>query len=205
MTLQTIGYIIGEFVPKDKFPEEFDTLLHEAQMTYFHQNMDNDGIVFPFIKHMGADTSTMPLVVNSIGIASLPVDFAAIRSMTVMHGGVQRLVEVVEAHEWRYRQHAVIETPDREHPIATFQGKLIRFAPKNIQAVNFTYLSIPPQPVYATTINTNRFEYDAANSVELLWLDQDQIEITRMVIANLGVAVTADQIREKLTQNQTNQ
>lgn len=205
MTLETIGYIIGEFVPKDKFTEEFDTLLHHAQMDYFHQNMDNDEVVFPFIKHLGADNGTMPLAVNTIGIASLPLDFAAIRAMTVVYGSEQRLVEVVEAHEWRYRQHAAIESPDRSHPIATFQGKLIRFAPKNIQAVNFTYLSVPPPPVYATTTNVNRIVYDAANSTELLWLDQDTIEIIRMVIANLGVSVTADQIKDKLTQNQSRQ
>lgn len=205
MTLETIGHIIGEFVPQDKFPEELDTLLHTMQMSYFYRNIDNDAIVFPFIRHMGVDNATMPLTINTVGIASLPHDFAAHRAMTVMYGNEQRLVEVVDASEWRYRLHLAIETPTREYPIASYQGKAIKFAPKNIQAVNYTYLANPVPPVYATQLVGTNLRYDPANSVELMWLDNDQIEIVKMTIEALGTQVTTDQVKEKLTQQQQKQ
>lgn len=198
MTLQQIGWLVGEFTGTDKYAEELVTLLNFAQEQYFAANIDNEAVVYPFIKHKGVDNGTMPLVVSSTGIASLPSDFARHKDITFIYDGVQQPVEVLTAAEFDDRKSSSIEIPTRQYPIASYYGAYIKFLPRNLQFVNYTYLSKPADTVYATKQENGMEVYDAANSTELAWAEADQVEIVRILLQEVGVAVTAEQIKEKL-------
>lgn len=199
MTLYKIAWILGQYISRDVKPEEFEALVNHAQDVYFFDNINDDGVVYPFIKHKGSDNGTMPLQVNTRGIATLPSDFAKHLDFSTVYNSTKVQIERVENWEFNHRKTQVIEVPTREYPIATYFGTTIKFLPVSLQAVNFTYISHPPDVVYATTATNGMLEYDTANSVELLWNEHDQIKIIQIILSNFGIAATTEQIKDQST------
>ena len=197
MTLSDISWLVGQYVPIDRYESEFESLLNHAQKRWFEENHEDEDAIYPFIKHMGRHNNTVPLKVSSLGLATLPEDFAKHRDFTVMFQGHEEQVERVESWEFSHRLHHSIETPTAEYPIGCYFGTQIKFEPKNIQFVNFTYISKPPDVVYATKEQNGMKVYDPDNSVELLWDEQNQIEVVRLLLEQLGVIVSSEQIKQK--------
>ena len=204
MTLDKIGWICGEFTTLDKFSEQFTTLINFAQGQYFTQNIEDEDKTFPFVNHMGVDNGTMPMIVSSGGIANIPSDFVMHKVATFLINGKQEQIEDLEQWEFAHRISQHIEIPTRQYPILCHFGDKIKFLPKNLQYVNYTYLAKPPDAVYATKQENGLLVYDPANSVELLWREQDQIEIIRILLQELGIIVSAEQVKSKINppQNQ---
>jgi hypothetical protein len=198
MTLEQIGHLIGQFVSMDRYAGEFSDLLNFAQYQYFAANISNDEVVYPFIRHKGVDNGTMPLVVSSAGLATIPSDFAAHRDMTFIYAGVQRQVEVLKEKEFNDRKSSSIEIPNRSHPIACYYHSYIKFLPRNVQAVSYTYLSKPARIVYAVSMENGRLTYDPTTSTELAWDEQSQVEIVRILLQELGVIVTNEEVKSKI-------
>ena len=197
MTLDKIFWTVGEFVAIDRYSEEAITLLNFAQGQYFKANVDDEGVVFPFIKHLGIDSGTVPLIISASGTATTPPDFERHIDATVIYEGKQEQVERVENWEWHHRLGQAIEVPTRKYPIMSYYGTTIKFAPPNLQYCNFTYLSTPPEAVYAYKSENGMVVYDPVNSVELLWTEHDQIEIIKILLQELGVIVSTEQIKSK--------
>jgi hypothetical protein len=200
MTLDKIGWIIGQFVNFDKYSEEFDTLLNFAQNLHFANNVDNEEIIYPFIKHKGLDNGTLPLVVNSLGLATLPSDFAKHKDFTFLYNGGQEQIEMVNQWEFSHRKTQAIEYPTRHYPIGCYFGSYIKFLPTNLQFVNYTYLAKPADIHYATKSENGMLVYDPINSIELSWDEQNQVEIVKLFLQELGVIVSTEQIKSKINQ-----
>ena len=198
MTLDKIGFVCGEFTTLDKFSEQFVTLINFAQGQLFSAVIDDEEKTFPFIKHMGVDNGTMPMVVDANGIANIPSDFVMHRVATFLINGKQEQIEDLEQWEFAHRISQHIEVPTREYPILCHFGTYIKFLPKNLQFVNYTYLSKPPDVVFATKQQNGMLVYDPANSVELLWREPEQIEIIKILLQELGIIVSTAQIQSKI-------
>lgn len=207
-------------------PEQWDILLHLAQLKHFKRKIGlpeeyvpgapipaqvfeitqkiSDDLI-PFTFHMGR-AGTPPLYVSSNGEATTPTDMYYPATMTYNlikpGGGVEpRMVDIVNDKEWQDLTTSYICNPTKRFPIANFKKDYIRFDPKNLQMVDFTYIKFPTKPVFAYTITNGYVEYDSVNSVELEWDEVNQLDILYILLSDLGVVATkADvfQISEKV-------
>ncbi len=74
----------------------------------------------------------------------------------------------------------------------TFVNNKIKILPKTVQGVvAFKYISQPPEAIYATSLNTvtDKEDYDDANSVNLIWNEQDKHNIVDIMLMFLGIQI----------------
>ena len=202
MKLNKVIQILGEYTDLSKQKENIDSLANMAQRQYFLSIVeDNDAKIDPFRIDMGGDSDTMPMVVSVNGTALIPADFYKYESSTFLYvkDGVRDIVQIqrLEKEEFDHRKGHPIEMPTLKYPICSFSDKYIRFLPKNIQYVNFSYIQYPPDIHYATKLLRGWDEYDPANSIEFKWKDPDVINIIQIILNELGIKITPNQIKAK--------
>jgi hypothetical protein len=175
-----------------------------AQIPEISQRITDD--LLPFKVHMGRN-GYPKLAISANGEAVIPTDFFYPLSLMypVIDSGqlVYNNVEVLTDSEWVDYLSSKIITPNKKYPIANFQKSYIRFAPINLQSVEFTYLKKPVDPVYAYTIANDFIEYDPVHSVELEWDELNKIDILYILLSDIGVVVTRGdivQLSEKVKQ-----
>lgn len=158
MTLDDLLSVVNYYAGKDKRGRtltigELNVLLPSVQDSLCLNELSkgiitDDSPMWKFIKHMGSDSTSMPLIVASTGLATIPSDYLHWMDMTFIYDGKERQVEILSGFDFDERKSNSIEVPTRKYPIATFGGATIRFLPKNIQFVNFTYFRAPATPFY---------------------------------------------------------
>lgn len=149
--LSTVNYYAGKDTRGNTMSvSEFNTLIPEIQELYYDKQLNPQPTeaLRPFIRHMGVDSGTVPLVVSSSGLATIPSDYVRRISVTFIYDGVERPVEVLEPEEFDERKSNGIELPTRKYPIASFGSDVLRVNPKNLQFLNFTYYRKPLVPYY---------------------------------------------------------
>ena len=206
MNIGKIVFTLGQFTNLNKKDADIDDLLNFAQRQYFGLVKDDEGKVYRFEVYMGIDNQTPPLYVSINGTSPIPANYVKCKpeAMTVMVNGVQQQVEICDSETFDHRKSHHIEIPTLDKPIANFKGTYIKFLPKNVQFVNFTYLATPPDVHYATKSVYGFPQYDSTNSVEFLWDEPDQIEIMKIALQELGVVATSEEIKNKAGQPETN-
>lgn len=96
--------------------------------------------------------------------------------------------------EERQTMASAIRRPSKEKKLIyhTFVNNRIKILPKTIVGnIALKYISQPPEAIYATTLNTDtdKQEYDAANSVDLIWNEQDKHNIVDIMLLFLGIQI----------------
>ena len=129
------------------------------------------------------------------GLATLPSDYFGKESATVFYGGEEKSVEFLEDQEFDDRKRNYIEIPTPKFPIGNIQSNFIRFMPKSLQYVNFTYIKSPGTVHFGYTTARNFIEYDPTTSIELPWDDEQITNIIVMVLQDLGLQVTPQQVK----------
>ena len=111
-----------------------------------------------------------PLYVNKYGLADLPSDYVHQSTLYTDYGDI----EVLDDDSWSGRLRASLRKPTAENAICRFLNGQIEFAPKNLSAVNFTYLRMP---------NTPFMDYDIVNDVEV-YLDENSVHANDTVLSS---------------------
>lgn len=143
------------------------------------QKMTDD--IMPFIKWLGGPDYPI-LTLDQYGVGVIPSDYVAYSSCqydyvtagkdcdtaeTVM----PREVEFLTDSNWSDRVSSKIDMPNKEYPIAKWIGNnKIQFLPRDLKAVNFTYLRTPIVPILGYTYDVNNdIVYDPNTSVQFEW------------------------------------
>ena len=208
MNLNEVRYIIAKFTDKLDAPEEFDVRLNFGQAKNFSVQWEkimatppelrDFSAIRPFKVIMGGQYP--PLVLNKgnqYSYAELPTDYFGKESGTVFYGGEEKPVEFLEDAEFDLRKRNYIEIPTAEYPIGNIQSNFIRFLPKTLQTVNFSYIHTPKSVHFAYKTDRGFIEYDPDNSSELLWDDEQVVNIIMYVLQDLGIEATPEQIKAK--------
>lgn len=137
--------------------------------------------IMPFIKWLGGPDYPL-LTMDNYGVATIPSDYVAYSSCYydyAVQGATCDDVEVVTPKEvnfltdadWSDRVNSKIVFPDKKYPVAKWIGNnKIQFLPRDMKAVNFTYLRTPVDPVLGYTIDGNNdIVYDPTTSVQFEW------------------------------------
>lgn len=208
MDLNEVRYIIAKFTDKLDAPEEFDVRLNFGQAKNFAvewgkimatpPELRDFSAVRPFKTILGGQNPPMVLNQgNQYAYAELPTDYFGKESGTVFYGGQEMPIDFLEDAEFDYRKRNYIEVPTAEYPIGNIQSNFIRFLPKTLQTVNFSYIHTPLPIHFAYTTNRGFIEYDPSNSSELLWDDENIYKIISYVLQDMGLQVTPEQVKAK--------
>ena len=175
--------------------ERFIDILSLASNMYFEEqcrlkNWDN---LKPFIKICG-DYDAPPMPVEN-GIMALPADFfrhmSAIYKYTVKTAaGVKEYsfpIEKTDDELFDNRNSNSVTKPTHRFPVINYQDDHARIRPKTIRHIVLTYLTAPTAPVYAQKAQAGVNVYDAANSVELQWSFDCQINVLQIALQHLGL------------------
>jgi len=167
-----------------------------AQLPEISQRITDD--LLPFKVFMGR-YGTPKLQIDQNGEAVIPTGF--FYPLSLLYPVVEisltyNEVKVLTDSGWSDYMSSSIITPSKKYPICNFQKGYIRFSPKNMQSVEFTYLRRPVDPVYAYTSDSGFIQYDPVNSVELEWDEPNQIDILYMLLSDVGVVVTRGDIMQ---------
>jgi hypothetical protein len=195
VNLNEVRYIISRFTDRADAPEEFDARINFGHNKNFSIQWEakNWDALRPFKVVRGGDTP--PLYVTN-GYSTLPSDYFGRASATVFYQGEEKPVEFLEDLDFDDRKSNPIEYPSIEYPIGNIQSARIRFLPKSLQYVNFSYIRSPEWVHFGYTNLRGFVEYDPVTSVELPWDDENTVAIILMVLSDMGIQATPDQVKK---------
>jgi hypothetical protein len=195
MNLNDVRYILAKFTDKADAPEELDARLTFGSNKNFAIQWEAKNWDALRLHKVVMGGNTPPLYVTG-GYAPLPTDYFGQESATVFYGTEEKSVEFLQDQEFDDRKRDYIEIPTVEFPIGNIQSNYIRFLPKSLQYVNFSYIKEPGTVHFAYTTTRGFIEYDPANSVELLWDDEQIANIIILVLQDMGIQATPEQVKK---------
>jgi len=195
MNCNDVRQILARFTKLDENPEELDARINLAQNQRFAQCYEAKDFesLRPFKANAGEDG--VPLYVIN-GRATLPNDYFAYESATIIKDGVSRQVEFVEDAEWDNRKQNYIEIPNWDYPLGNMHFSYMRVLPKTIQYVLLNYFFAPPDVKFGYTKAHGYVEYDPMTSVDLLWNAENVTAIILLVLQGLGIKATSEQVKQ---------
>lgn len=110
-------------------------------------------------------------------------------------------VKEVDQARWDYYINHPIEIPTSDYPICKFENKKLHARPVNIGQVTISYIEKPTKAKYAYTIVSDRYVYDDANSVDVVFDEILHDDIMMRVLANLGIAMDKELLIRVSEQN----
>ena len=195
MTINLVRQILARFTQLDENPEELDARINLAQNQRFAQCYEQKDFesLRPFKANAGEDN--VPLYVIN-GRATLPGDYFAYESATIIKDGVSRQLEFVEDAEFDNRKQNYIEIPNWDYPLGNLHYSYMRVLPKDIQYILLNYFIAPPDVKFGYTKAHGYVEYDPLTSVDLMWNAENVTAIILLVLQGLGIKATAEQVKQ---------
>lgn len=148
----------------------------------------------------GEDTAALPI--DTHGQMAIPSDYWVVSSVRYRKATVSgcettivwRPIEILKDGDLNDRLGSTLKAPDYDYPVCCFFNSYIQFYPKNLQYVTFTYLRRPVTPLYAYTIVNDVPVYDAVNSIQFEYPDNDHLDICRIILGYMGINVREQQL-----------
>lgn len=152
--------------------------------------------------------SILPL--NSDGEMILPADYVHKTDITfkkivnaccgnppkVSYNGV----EIMDDDKWSERVSSVIKTPSQDFPVCNYLTDRIRFEPKDLGSVEFSYLRVPSQPVWGFTFAGTIEVYDPASSTNFDWNDILFTDIAKIVLGYIGINLRDGELQAAMSE-----
>lgn len=197
-------------------PDQFNLIIHRAQMTKFMELYGNPldyqldkadtKISYDVTQKISDDLRVFKkqtsIILANEGRASLPLDYVHLITLRYIAGtntngtAVREYIEIKiipEDNEF-YRLGSKIVPPSKKFPIAVLKSNYLQVYPTNISTVNLSYLSQPPQPVWGYNIVNGRPVFDATKSVNLLWTDVCINDIVIRAMSYVGISIKDNDI-----------
>jgi len=205
--LDVFNLVIADKAPdsEDMTPERFTTLLQYANRKHFIAAVDKKkwDSLRPFTVILG-ENGTMALPVSEDGTATLPSDYVDhissrhqyLKGTEVKHTPVRE----VDNEKYDYMLSSHVEKPTKRYPILNIQEDHLRVAPKNLRYIIFTYVGDTNDPVYGVSYYEGFPQYDASQSTELLWNDENILDIIFIMAKEFGAIVTIEQVQQAAAQ-----
>ena len=112
--------------------------------------------------------------------------------------------EIISKQEVPARIKHPTKTPTEEYPAAIVVTKGLKIWPASVTSATVLYYKKPKDPVFATTVNDDgELVYDATNSTELEWRDENKLDILYLIAQDMGVNIEKpdmEQLAQKLVE-----
>lgn len=169
-------------------PNQFNLVWNSAEKRYFNNlykqygiNQDNVDALVRF----KSDPQT--IAISNDGKYTKPSDLIHIDSVRRTVG--QTEVPVIKVNDDRLGSYlsSTYDAPDLNFPIYCEYKSYLQFYPKDITNAILIYLKRPIASKWAYTLSNGRPVYDANNSVQPVWDDNDLEEIIYLAGVDLGL------------------
>lgn len=203
-----IQYIINKNQQGYLTPEEFNTVINQAQISFLNYLLgefqqyqvgraaprlaySNNEItrqrLAPFIKESS-------LTVNSSGFATYPNDYQLTDAMFAV-SGFYRIRFAPQDSQFSYAR-SVID-PVETNPIFLIKQEGFQFYPTDLATARLSYVSTPEQLNWAYILSVYGLPiWDNANSVNPRWYDVDMLEIISRALRMVGVNLKSGEISQ---------
>ena len=180
-------------------PQDFNLVINQAQQSYatyllggFQQYTPGRPIArVEFGQNTIIRTRLAPIIywtnltVDGTGYVDYPEDYLQTDAMFT-EDGYQRVRSVQQDSLYSFYNSQI--DPVEENPIYILEDTGFRFFPINIGTAKLSYVAVPPQIVWAYTLDANGIPvYDSATSVDPVWDDASILEIIVRALAIIGV------------------
>lgn len=213
---QIVNYIINKSQQGNLSPANFNLLANQSQTSYmdyllgeFQQYQYGRPVArVEFGANQTVRQRLTPFIygynlnVDVSGHAAYPYDFQQVDAMWNIQGN-DRVRFVQQDYLYSYLQSKI--DPVETNPIYLIEDIGFRFYPTNFGAAKLSYVKTPKEIKWAYTLDGNgRPVYDAANSIDPVWLDVDMLEIIARLLKMVGVNLQAAQVSQYANQITTN-
>lgn len=208
---QLVDYISRKNNSATLNPEQFNLILHRAQMTKFMELYGNPmdyqvgnpvpKIAYEVTQKISDDLRAFKkqpnVILDRSGHLALPSDYVHLISLRYKTGTnvdgvvVPKYVDIkiIDEDKEYYRLGSGIVAPTKKFPIGVLKSDYVQIYPTNITTVQLSYLSQPPKPVWGYTMINNRPVFNAATSVDLLWPDVVINDIVILALSYVGISI----------------
>jgi hypothetical protein len=125
------------------------------------------------------------LTVDVQGLSNYPTDYLQADAMWTNTG--YKKIRWSDQDRWDSMYNSVID-PVASNPIYMVKDVGFEFAPITIGTAKLSYVSVPPDIIWAFTLDVNnRRVYDPVNSVDPVWGDTSSLEIIVRMLALIGI------------------
>jgi len=105
-------------------------------------------------------------------------------------------VDIIDDDKWAERCDNSIKFPSLDFPIANFLKDSIRFMPKNLKNVQFSYLRYPKRPVWGYITLNGVEQYNANSSTNFEWNEILFTDISRIILGYLSINLRDDELKK---------
>jgi hypothetical protein len=181
-----------EYQPGRPIPKEY------AEITL--KNMDDLKAFKVFLKNVPLVNGTIPYPADYCHRIELTNNFTI--KINKVDTVLPKGIEVLTESQLSSRLGNYTKRPVSRMPICTFRSDAIYIwpfevsdiVPDPITQVDFAYFRWPHDPVFAYVIGDGEITYDAVNSVEPEWPQDEYITLTAMLLKYIGINLRAEEI-----------
>jgi hypothetical protein len=149
--------------------------------------------------------------VDEYGIMLLPSDYVhktGIEYLKIINkdccGGPPSVfpkeVEIIDDDKWSERLGNTIKKPTLDYPVCNFLKDSIRFEPKNLRTVEFSYLRVPVKPIWGYTFVNNVAVYDAATSTNVEWNEILFTDFAKLVLNYFSINLKDAELKQAMSE-----
>jgi hypothetical protein len=186
--------ILLEAVNADFFRKEYE----DAQKIAFTQGVRLGSVIFKSgaLRGFRYKEDDVTVTAGVITVSALAETYVYWISMMATYNGARRGVEFVSDVELEDRLTNLLAKPIEYFPAAIDNGSEILVYPADITAVDFVYLKMPTQPVYAWTQDAyDRTIYSPEGSTELEWAEIYHPQIVQEILSRIGISLKSEQLQ----------
>ncbi len=110
----------------------------------------------------------------------------------------RKSVETIDDDKWDERIDNSIKTPSLDFPICNFLVDRIRYEPKILKEVEFSYLRTPNKPIWGYTVVNGIETYDSNTSVQFDWSEILFTDIAKIVLSYLSINLRDDELHSAM-------
>jgi hypothetical protein len=193
---------IDEFKLKYGLPEEYVPGRPLPRQAYeVTQKIKDDLRVFK-------ETAIIPI--DEFGIMTLPNNYVhktSIEYMKVLNSPdcnepivSTKSVEIIDDDKWSERKSNTIKKPSLDFPICNFLKDSIRFEPKSLRQVEFSYLRLPNKPIWGYTFQNGIEVYDPITSIDFEWPEILFTDIAKLVLNYLSINLKDTELQQAMAE-----
>lgn len=204
---QLVLYIANKEQRGDIQPEKFNFLAKKAQLQYISKRVGNIQIMTDRgVPQVGYESTwrihedLRPFVVGPLQI---PIDSNGKWAYPygyiwpdAIHKNDFRDIRRITWDQYPQIKHSAIIPPTEDYPVCIFGNPYGFIDPYSIGSFKMSFLSLPPDPVWAYTLMADKPVFTTVGTVDFVVSPMALTEIVLMILQNVGVNLSAEMITQ---------
>lgn len=212
MDLETVYYTFRNMAEiygysKEMTVDDFNEFLQLADFEFLKEcKREDEGKTTSMYTDALRPFRTTASISLTAGSGSLPTEYYYPKRVYYDNSGETRPLERVTDEKWEYMNVNSVINPDANWPIYLIDQSTIKVAPETISSVSMVYIKknlTTNQPSIGFRYVEGVNQYDVGTSVQLLWEEENYVDIVRHMLKLINISVNNVQVAQFLDQQQS--